>query len=196
MMKQTALAALSAISALAMHVGEININNKDIEGALRFDMGQFNTAIEPDTYMVGLRILDGHKDHSDLLKTDPLVAAEFLLKTPLHDDEALSFGIGGKAVYTEIGSKSYTAVPLGFEASYRLPLTIDLPVRVNGAFYYAPQVLSFSDADKFLEYRLGADVEIVPNGSLLVGYRNIDTDINRRDYTYNDGFYAGFRFAF
>ena len=52
------------------------------------------------------------------------------------------------------------------------------------------------DADNYFEYRLTADVEVVPHGSIIAGYRHIDTDANDADITYNHGLYAGFRFAF
>ena len=196
MIKQTTLLAASALSALAMHTAEININNKDAEGSVRFDIAQFNAALEPESYMLGLRVINGHEDHSDLPNTDPIIEANFLLQNPLKVNNNLIFGIGVKAVYTDLASGEYVAMPLGVEVQYRLPLTIDLPVHVGGVLYYAPEVLSFGDADNYFEYRLTADVEVVKNGSIIGGYRQIETDANGAGITYNHGLYVGFKFAF
>jgi hypothetical protein len=196
MIKQTLLFTATAASALAMHIAEININQKDIEGSVRFDMGQFNDAIEPESYLVGGRIIDVDKDHSDAADPDPLLEANFLLQNPLQVNDDISFGIGVKAVYTKLNSKSYSALPLGVEAAYRLPVNTAIPVRVGASLYYAPESLSFNSAEGYAEQRIYADVEIVKNGSITVGFRNIETDTTQADLTYNDEFYIGFKFAF
>ena len=196
MFKQTIMLTVSAAAALAMHTAEINVNKKDIEGSVRFDMGQFNPAVETDSYLVGARILDVDASHSDATDPDPMVEANFLLQNPLQTNEAVTFGIGVKAVYTKLNSKSYTSLPLGVEAAYRLPINAALPVRVGASFYYAPESLSFNSAEGYMEHRIYADIEIVNNGSITVGYRNIETDTTQADLTYNDKFYVGFKFAF
>lgn len=196
MIKQTVLLAATAAAALAMHTAEININNKDIEGSVRFDMGQFNDTVEPDSYLLGGRIINVDKDHSDAANPDPLLEANFLLQNPLKTNDDITFGIGVKAVYTKLNSKSYSALPLGVEAGYRLPLDLPMPVRAGANLYYAPESLSFNSAENYSEQRIYADIEIVKNGNITVGYRNIDTDTEQADLTYNDEFYIGFKFAF
>jgi hypothetical protein len=67
---------------------------------------------------------------------------------------------------------------------------------LNGAFYYAPSVLSFKEGDGYMETRIGLDVEPIENARFGVGYRIIDTDLKTRDVTYNDAWYFGMRLDF
>jgi len=196
MLKKTALLGLCSLSAFAMHTAEVNLNNKDIEGSLRFDMGQFNPALAPETYMLGVRVLHGDDSHGDARDNDPLVEVNFLLQNSFRAVSGLTLGMGVKLDYTETGSQTYLAMPLGLEASYRLPGNLAVPLRLSSSLYYAPSSLAFDDADSYFEFRAGIDAEIVENGYIVAGYRTIDTDYDRADMNYNHSVYAGFRFAF
>jgi hypothetical protein len=197
MLKKLTLLAISGVSAFAMHMAEININDKDVDGKLQFDMGQFNTNIEPDAIFLGARMMKGHRDHSDF-SVDPkvLVEANFLMRRPFGAERAFTLGMGLKYDYTEFGDNRYSALPLGLEVGYRLPFDIPTPLHIGGALYYAPEVLSFGDAHDFLEYRVNIDIEIIDNGRITTGYRNIDTNIEHHNLNYNSAFYLGFKFAF
>ncbi|MEN8303379.1 MAG: YfaZ family outer membrane protein [Campylobacterota bacterium] len=196
MLKKITLIALCAASAFAMHSGEININNKDLEIGAKFDIGQFNTAVEPDTMFVGGKFINADKDHSSPKgDVDPYFELNFLMMQAV-GDQGMSVGMGAKLNFT----KNYSAVPLGLEFAYKLPVTDFIPMYLNGSLYYAPSVLCMSDADSFLEYRLSYDVEVIKNGLITIGYRNIDTNYDnshgRVDFTYNESFYVGFKIGF
>lgn len=196
MLKPIALLSTCALSALAMHTAEININNKDIEAGFRFDMAQQNYAIDPETYMFGLHIISGDPDHSDAVDIEPLYEVNFLLQNRLTTNRDLRIGMGIKFEYTKLNSATYMALPLGIEASYRLPIGSVLPVNVGASFYFAPEVLSFNKAQNYMEYRIYTDIEVIKYGYITLGYRNIRTDLTYRDMDYNDAMYAGFKFSF
>jgi hypothetical protein len=84
-----------------------------------------------------------------------------------------------------------SALPIGIGASSYIG-DISLPVFIRGEFEYAPAVLSFEDADKFMKYKIETGVRFIENGEVFVGYRNISFD----DYTYNSNVYAGVGFIF
>ena len=67
---------------------------------------------------------------------------------------------------------------------------------INASVYYAPSVLSFSDADSYFETRISYDIEVIDNGKITLGYRKMDTNYDAGDFTYNDSWYAGFKFSF
>jgi len=52
MLKKILLMTVTVISAFALHTAEININDKDLELNAKFDMGQFNETIYPNTVFV------------------------------------------------------------------------------------------------------------------------------------------------
>ena len=195
MLKKITLAALCATSAFAMHTGEININNKDLEIGAKFDLGQFNDTVEPDTMFVGGKFINADGDHASPKSPDldPYFELNFLMMREL-GNQGMSIGMGTKLNFT----KDYAAIPLGLEFAYKLPVVDFVPMYLNGSLYYAPSVLCMSDADSYLEYRISYDVEVIQNGLITIGYRNINTNYDNAagDFTYNESFYVGFKIGF
>lgn len=193
MLKKIGLVALCAASAFAMNSADININDKDLELGAKFDMGQFNDNVEPDTILIGARYLHGDEDNSDVNDVDDYYELSFLMQNQMGNED-LTLGLGLKLNST----KDYSTVPLGVEAKYHVPADTGIPIYVNLGLYYAPSVLTMQDADKYLEYRAEADFEVIENGRVTLGYRvmNTDYDDERGDVEYNKSMYIGFKFAF
>ncbi len=193
MLKKLSLIAVCAVSVFAMHSAEININDKDLEIGARLDMGQFNETTEPNTVFVGAKFLHGHEDHSDLDRNNMHDFSElnFMMQRNV-DNSGLAIGLGVKLNHTE----NFTSIPLGIEASYKLPISDVTPLYIGGSLYYAPEVLSLEDAKNFLEYRVNFDIEVIQNGRISLGYRSIDTNYDTKDKNYNRSAHIGFKFAF
>ncbi len=201
MLKKLSLIAVCAVSAFAMHNAEININDKDLEIGARLDMGQFSDNTEPNTVFVGAKFLHGNEDHSDLSRNTIHDYSElnFMMQRNV-DTSGLAIGLGIKLNHTEASGKSFTSIPLGVEASYKLPVGDVTPLYIGGSLYYAPEVLSLEDAQNFLEYRVNFDIEVIKNGRISLGYRSIDTNYDLAGGTsninYNRSVHIGFKFAF
>jgi len=193
MLKKLSAIVLSTASAFAMHTAEINVNDLDLEVSAKFDVGQFNDAVEPDTMFVGAKFLNADESHSsdDPKSLDPYYEVSLLMMRPIGNG-GMSLGMGAKMNYT----KDYTAIPLGLEFAFKLPVKELIPMYINGSLYYAPTVLSLQDADNFLEYRISYDVEVIDNGRLTLGYRNINTNYDQGDLNYNSSWYIGFKIGF
>ncbi|MBN2816910.1 MAG: hypothetical protein JXQ67_09515 [Campylobacterales bacterium] len=195
MLKKMALIAVCTASAFAMHTGEININDADLEVSAKFDVGQFNQNVEPDTMFIGGKFLKASGDHSSVkgADLDPYFELNFKLQKEINNS-GVFLGMGMKLNYTE----NYSTLPLGLEFAYRIPAKDFVPMYLHGELYYAPGALAFSDAKDYLEYRIGYDIEIIDNGSITLGYRNMDTNYDNsvRDFTYNESWYAGFKIKF
>ncbi len=196
MLKKIVLIALSVSSLFAFHTIELNINDKDFEGKLHFDMGQFNESIMPDSTFFGIGYMKGSEQNSDFKNADGLVEANFLMQRPFGDSSNLLFGMGMKYEYSRIEDNDFSAIPLGLEARYKLPFDISVPMYIGGIFYYSPQVLTFNDAKNYIEYRAEVDIEIIERGHVMAGYRNIDLNFDAKDMNYNRSWYFGFRFQF
>ncbi len=196
MFKKILLGAFISSAAFAAHQAEINVNNHDLEGQIRIDMSKMgNTSLEGA--FIGARILNGDERNSDRIgNTNPLSEVSFMVQRPVDGVAGLVFGLGIKGEYTRFDGQSYLALPLGLEADMKLPLSTPFPIYVGGALYYAPSVLSFKDAENYLETRIHLDIEPIHNGRIEVGYRNIDTDVKNRNVTYNDSWYFGLRLDF
>ena len=194
MLNKLGLVVLSTASAFAMHTAEININDKDLELGVKLDLGQTNSTVEPDTTFVGFSYLNGHIDNSNA-DISAYSEVSFLMRRDVQGS-GLVFGLGVKSNYTKIGDNTFITIPLGLELGYTLP--IEMPIVFGAKAYYAPQSLAFSTAESFLEYRVDLSVEVIPKGSLIAGYRDINTNIESSniDIKYNESIYFGFRFAF
>lgn len=190
MLKKISLLALSTVSVFAMHMAEININNSDLEVSGKFDIGQVNEKVEPNTIFLGARYLNVDKRHSDISSVEDYYEMNFLMMK--NASKNLKLGLGVKMNHT----KDFTSAPLGVEAAYRLPIESSVPFYVSGSLYYAPKVLSFDKADNYAEYRASIDAEVIKNGFITIGYRNMNTNYENRDVEYNKSFYGGFRFLF
>ena len=193
MLKIISLMAFLSVSLFALHTGEINLNDKDLEIGARLDMGQFIDNVEPDTTFVGGKFLNASEDNSGNknVNLDPYAEVNFLMMRAI-GDKGVKLGMGVKLNYT----KDYSTMPIGVEFDYKMPFSNLIPMYLNGSVYYAPQVLSFIQAKHYLEYRIGYDFELIENGKITVGYRAMDTDYKNYNFSYNSSIYFGFKISF
>jgi len=166
MLKKIIIIAVLAISAFANHSVELNLNEKDLEVAGKMDLGQFDFAVEPNTTFFGAKFLKADKGHSSNTNVylDPYYELNFLMMREINNS-GIKVGMGVKLNYTN----KFSTLPLGLEMGYQIPSSKVIPIYLNGEFYYAPQVLSFHDANGFLEYRVSVDIELIENGSYHFG---------------------------
>jgi len=184
-MKKVMMGILILGAAVQASSVGLNINSEDVEIKGRLDI----------TSAVGYGsgtgyFLSGNYLHTD---TDDLVTFGFGASNTLSGAEGLTLTFGLEGVFGE----DYVAMPLFGEASLRLPLDEPVPATsLKAQLSYAPSVLSFIDADRYLEYRFEADMEVISNIHIYGGYRNIDTDYENRDYNFNDSWYGGINIDF
>lgn len=185
---------VAASSVYAAHQLEVNVNDREIEGGIRIDMGRMGSM--SNTY-IGAKFLNGDNNNSKTIQDpDPLWELSYMAQGYVTGVPGMKLGLGVKGVRTTIGHQTFMALPLGAEAELRLPLNTPFPFYLCGALYYAPSVLAFKDGDEYLETRIHLDAEPIQNGRLEVGYRIIDTDLTHQNITYNDAWYFGLRLDF
>jgi len=185
MLKKTVSVFLFLAAVLQADSIGLNVNSDDIEVTGTLNLNTVLGYGDGITYT-----LSGDYLHTD---TDDLFKAGFSASSILSGAEGLTLTFGLESVFTD----NYAAIPLFAQAALRLPLDEPVPptslvVRAD----YAPSVLSFIDADTYLEYRFEADMEVIPNIHLYGGYRNIDTDYEAYDHTLNDSWYGGLKIGF
>ncbi len=195
MLKKIILTLLVSASAFAAHQVSVNVNDKDVGGEIRLDMGRMGNSMS-NAY-IGARFLNGDNNNSKTIADpDPLMEVSFMVMEPVRGVPGLKLGLGAKGEYTKIDGQGYGAIPLGIEAELQLPINTPFPFYLNGAFYYAPSVLTFKEGDSYTEARIGLDIEPIENARVGIGYRTIDTDLKTRNVTYNDSWYFGLRLDF
>jgi hypothetical protein len=161
----------------------LNINGNDLE--LQGSTNLFSSYEGSTTF-----ILNGSYLHTN---GDNMTTLGFSGENTFQSIDALSLAFGAKVIL----ANSYMSLPLFAKANLILPFNDSIPTTsVITSFAYAPSVLSFVDAQSYTEFRLEADMEIVSNIHIFTGYRNIDTQYNTYDKTFNDSFYGGMKLSF
>ena len=177
---------LTGILSAQSSIG-IDINNEDVEVFASYNLNSEIGYTGGTSFLVDTSYLYSNENESSLFGIG--ASAE----SSLVATEGLIFGIGAKFVFAE----DFIALPLLANATFILPFDSDIPTTsIKGMFAYAPSVLTFSDGESYLEYRLEADMEVISNIHIFTGYRNIDTNYEVGDYTFNDSFYGGMKLNF
>ena len=163
----------------------LNINDEDLEVFASIDINAFTYYSDSTSYLIDAFYL--HTDGDDLASVG--IGAE----STFQGVKELALGFGAKFIFTD----DFIALPLFAKARYALPLNDSIPTTsLSTSLAYAPSVLSFRDGESYTEFRMEADMEIITNIHLFTGYRNIDTEYDTHDKTFNNSFYGGMKLSF
>ena len=112
-----------------------------------------------------------------------------------------SFGVGVKVVAGTIAKKNTVALALGGQV--RLTPTDDKKFGIIGQIYFAPDVVTFGDADRYVETGVRMEYEIMPQAAAYLGYRKIKFNVNvlpspapTEGKVVDEGVHVGVRIAF
>ena len=163
----------------------LDINSEDVEVLGSFDLNPTIGYTGGTNFIINADYL--HNENNDLF-TIGLSGENSLEAAP-----GLIFGFGFKTAFSE----DFMAFPLLGKVKYILPFDSDIPTTsVLASYAYAPSVLTFLDGDTYSEFRLDADIEVISNIHVFVGYRNIYTDYETHEYQLNDSYYGGLKLSF
>lgn len=162
----------------------LNINDEDIEMTASIDLNALTYYSDSTSYSLDASYL--HTDGDDLVTVG--VSAE----STFQGVQGLALGLGIKSVFAD----DFVAIPFFAKAKYTLPFYSMPTTSLATSLAYAPSVLSFSDAESYTEFRVEANMEVINNVHLFGGYRNIHTEYDISDYTFNNSFYGGLKLSF
>jgi YfaZ precursor len=167
---------------------EVALTNETVEG--RFITGAGVVGVDRGSLGLGL-----------FLSTDRDIVGDAELMVPgLLENltpDFLSLSLGGKAqvaLLTDPDDEVFGFLP-GAEA--RLSLPFDTPMFVVASIFYAPDILTFGDADRIVDFNLRYEVQFLRHTTGFVGYRVIDFDREEQesDDTIVNSLQVGLRFA-
>lgn len=112
-------------------------------------------------------------------------------------ENPLRAGLGARLVYTngDLSNQDGFAVPIGGYLRY----TPDRFNRVSiaGAVYFAPDVLSLSDAEKYEEYSVRVGYNLMREADIYVGARYVKGEYKKaRDARFDTGMHIGINLRF
>ncbi|ACM93160.1 hypothetical protein NAMH_0105 [Nautilia profundicola AmH] len=173
-MKKLLLSVFAAGSLFAGNFANLQITNDTI-----MVEGQAKVSYEQPFYVRG-----GYLINSD--KSNFFYAGVKSEGQAIGIDLPIKFSLFVDFVHTTKNS----ALPVGIGASSYIG-QFSIPVFVRGEFEYAPKILSFDEADKFMKFKVEAGTQFIENGEVFVGYRDISFDNN-----YDSSLYVGVGFTF
>ena len=163
----------------------LNVNDEDLEVAASVDLSTITYFSDTTSFFI-----DGSYLHTD---GDNLATIGVSAENKFQGLEGLAFGLGIKSVFAD----DFVAIPFFAKAKYTLPLGYSIPATsLATSLAYAPSVLSFSDAESYMEFRVEANMEVITNVHVFGGYRNIDTEYDIEHRTFNNSFYGGMKLSF
>ena len=169
----------------------MNLNNEDIELQGSWDMLDLTDYSNGTHYLINANYL--HTKSDSFTTGKHLVQVGFFAQNSFLNTQALLLSFGMKAVM----ANNYIALVPGGKAQYNLNLGLDVPPTfISAEVSYAPSLLNFVDATSYTDFRLEADMEVIPNILLYGGYRHIDTEYIDYKEALNDSFYAGMKITF
>lgn len=196
MLKRTIGAMLVSSAVLLAESGVgINVNEQDLELEAVLDSRNLAALQTSNTiYQVDLNFLYNNENAK-------LFGGGIGATNKIEGVEGLEATLGLKYVWAEVGvnnNNTFNALPFMGKVRYTLPpLMYNIPpVAFEAKIVYAPKVLSFGDSEKYSEYRLNAEMEVINSGSIYVGYRNIHTKYNNIDVLFNNSFYSGLKITY
>lgn len=168
----------------------LNINNEDLEVEGRMSLASQTSRLEYRNFFIDANFVNDNDD--------TLYGAGFYVENSPQGYPNLKFAIGLRSVFSQNDTlnKDFVAIPITVSGKARMYFP-NLPKSELGVkLAYAPNPLTFADGDSYLEYRVEADMQVIENIAVYVGYRGIETDYDVADVTFNSSAYVGFKFIF
>jgi len=107
----------------------------------------------------------------------------------------LQVGIGPKVFFAKRDDNTAFAIAVGAQAKYKLGMDDRLFTR--GQVFYAPSIVTFSDANKMYQVSAELGYEILPTADGYVGYRVIEAEFPlNSDKVLDSSAYFGIRIQF
>ena len=168
----------------------------DFEAALSKETAQFT--FRSDSSLVGWGGADlglgfFYNEESDVIGHFSLLQ----MRQPSQQNP-LTFGVGLKAylgVLDEVDADVF-GLGIGGQLRYTIPGTMPMAIYIEG--HYAPEITSFGDIDRILDYSFGFQIEALPQTIAFVGVRRFEFELdNGADYDADDSnIHIGVRLTF
>jgi hypothetical protein len=106
-------------------------------------------------------------------------------------------GLGVRVVYSngDLSNQDGFAIPIGGYLRYTLPRFNR--ISIGGEVYFAPNVLSLGDAEKYEEYAFRVGYNLMREADIYIGARYVNGEYKKaRDARYDNGMHIGITLRF
>jgi hypothetical protein len=168
----------------------IDLNLRNSSAQVQYSSPTGRAALGKTELHFGALYSDANNAHNTYVDVGMVVKDEVGSKAP---GWSVGIGIKGLAAHTE--GTNEQGVALGGLLRYAPPT---LPrMSLVGQLYFAPNITTFGDANRYGEAVAQLEFEVIPNAAAYIGYRDIKFDLNNgSSATVDDGAYIGVRMSF
>jgi YfaZ precursor len=186
LLRSTGLLAALTVTAFATHANNLDINLGSNAVAVNYSAGLTNTGLEGDI---------GYLHH-----TDSVDIGDVGLQVVGDSNPAGSpfiFAVGGKLFLINPKQNYGNGTVLGLGGRFNYTWPTYNRFQIGGELYYAPSIVSFNNADSYLQFGVNAGYEILRNAELYVGYRHISASFTHTGtLTLDSTFMVGLNLSF
>jgi len=167
---------------------DINLRNSSAQVQYRTPMGK--DSLGKTELHLGALYADSNNSNNTLADLGILVKDEVGEKAP-----GFSLGVGVKGLLSHTQGTDESCVALGGLIRYSPPgLT---RMGIVGQLYFAPDITTFGDANRYGETGVWIEYEVIPKAAAYVGYRNIQFNLNSGSQVrVDEGGFIGVRMSF
>lgn len=188
-----ATALISSSAAAADASIDLNINSNDVEARIDVKVNPLQTPMS----------IGGGFLYSDDKTEYWLASLNFSVKDEVFTP-ALSLGLGLKGVFGNTDFVTFdrdtAALAFQFLGDYDLRKTsVNIPISIFASLAYAPEIISFSDTDRYFDFYTGAAFHINYFAAVYAGYRDIEIDYKAggiKNKLSDDAFFIGITISF
>lgn len=167
---------------------DLNLRNSSAQVQYSTPMGK--DALGKTELHFGALYADSNNSNNTLGDLGILVRDEVGGKAP-----GFSVGVGVKGLVAHTQGTDESGLAIGGLVRYSPPgLT---RMGIVGKLYFAPDITTFGDANRYGETGVWIEYEIIPKAAAYVGYRNIQFNLNSGSQVrVDEGGYIGVRMSF
>lgn len=108
------------------------------------------------------------------------------------DYEFLRFGLAAQAYWLDAEDEDGYGIALGGSVEGDIVTKLTL----SASYLYTPDILSGGDLDNTGDFDVRLSYQLLENGSVFAGYRDLDVDTDDFDFAVYDSGYVGVKFSF
>jgi len=167
---------------------DLNLRNSSAQVQYSTPMGK--DSLGKTELHLGALYADLNNSNNTLADLGILVRDEVGSKAP-----GFSVGVGVKGLVSHTQGTDESGVAIGGLVRYSPP---GLPrMGIVGQLYFAPNITTFGDADRYGETGVWIEYEVIPKAAAYVGYRNIQFNLTSGSQVrVDEGGYIGVRMSF
>ncbi len=188
MLSRSFLAFLLLAASTSVLADSVDVNLRDSAVQLQYIAPLGHDSLGSTDLHAGLLYTDHDGRYGDF---------GILVKGPVGDrSSGVTAGIGLKALVAKAGDFNAAALALGGQMRFSSPG--DTRLGVVGELYFSPNIVTYRDAERFVEANVRLEYELISQASAYVGYRRITFSIANynTDAVLDTGFNAGVRLSF